>query len=206
MKSSPPSPASPRSKGRPRAFDPDEALDAALRVFWKQGYEGTSMSDLTEAMGINRPSLYAAFGNKEELFAKALDRYSADQNCFMTKALGESTARGVAERLLHGVVEMLCDPATPTGCLMVQGALCTSEAAESVRQALAARRKTGQTAIQERLKRAAADGDLPRGSRPEDLARYLTTIMQGLSIQASSGASKKELRRVADLALEAWPR
>ncbi len=197
--------SSPRTKGRPRAFDPDEALDAALRVFWKQGYEGTSMSDLTDAMGINRPSLYAAFGNKEELFAKALDRYSAGQNCFMTRALDERTARGVAERLLHGVVEMLCDPATPAGCLMVQGALCTSEAATSVRLALAVRRNTGQAAIRARLERAVAERDLPRGSRPEDLARYLTTVMNGLSVQASGGASKKELRRVADLALQAWP-
>ena len=198
-------PTPPRSKGRPRAFDPGDALDQALRVFWQQGYEGTSISDLTAAMGINRPSLYAAFGNKEELFAKALDRYSAGQSCFLSKALAQPTSRGVAGHLLRGVIDQVCDPDTPAGCLMVQGALCTSTAAETVREALVVRRKDRQSVIQERLERAIAEGDLPKGSRAEDLARYLSTVMHGISVQAAGGASRKELRRVADLALQAWP-
>jgi AcrR family transcriptional regulator len=198
-------PLPPRSKGRPRAFDAGDALDCALRVFWKQGYEGTSMSDLTAAMGINRPSLYAAFGNKEQLFAKAVERYNSDRTCFMSKALGEPNARRVAEQLLRGVVDMLCDPTTPAGCLMVQGALCSSTGAEAVRQSLAAGRKEAQVAIRARLERAIAEGDIPRGSRADDLARYLSTVMNGLAVQASGGASRKELRSVAELALKAWP-
>src|SRR5882724_3596770 len=122
----------PASKGRPRAFDLDAALQKALELFWRQGYEGTSMSDLTTAMGINRPSLYAAFGNKEQLFAKAVERYNSGRTCFMAKALGEPKARAVAEQLLRGVVDMLSDPKTPAGCLMVQGALCTSAGAETI--------------------------------------------------------------------------
>ena len=108
-------------KGRPRAFDTEKALDLALRVFWRKGYEGTSLLDLTEAMGINRPSLYAAFGNKEALFRKALDRYIAGPAAHTREALEESTARAVAERLLRGTADVLSDPRNPPGCLAVQG-------------------------------------------------------------------------------------
>src|SRR5438094_9922303 len=105
--------------GRPRAFDVDEALDQALKVFWRKGYEGTSLPDLTKAMGINRPSLYAAFGNKEELFRKALDRYAEGPAAYAAEALNEPTARAVAELLLEGSVNLLTDPRNPRGCLVV---------------------------------------------------------------------------------------
>src|SRR5438046_8377791 len=105
----------PLARGRPRGFDADEALDCALRVFWEKGYEGTSLSDLTGAMGINRPSLYAAFGNKEALFQKALDRYVDGPASFVLEALNESTARAVAERLLHESADMQADPCHPRG-------------------------------------------------------------------------------------------
>src|SRR3546814_586970 len=116
--------------GRPRSFDIDEALDRALEVFWRKGYEGASLSDLTEAMGIARPSLYAAFGNKEELFCKALDRYVEQKVAHVRKAFEEPTARGVAERLLRGGADMLTDPCHPRGCLAVQGALSCGDAAD----------------------------------------------------------------------------
>src|SRR6478672_4047067 len=112
-----------KSPGRPRAFDPEEALETALRLFWQKGYEGASLSDLTEAMGINRPSLYAAFGNKEELFRKAFDRYAAGPASFWGEALKAPTARAVAEQLLRGCVAAQTDPEGPKGCLAVQGAL-----------------------------------------------------------------------------------
>src|SRR5947209_3799427 len=140
--------------GRPRAFDIDKALDRALQVFWRKGYEGASLPDLTRAMGINRPSLYAAFGNKEALFRKALDRYAEGPACYVRQALDEPTARAVAERVLAGSVDLLTDPRNPRGCLLVQGALVCGEAAESVRRELAARRLAGEVAFRRRFERA----------------------------------------------------
>jgi AcrR family transcriptional regulator len=191
--------------GRPREFDPDAALDRALEVFWRNGYEGTTIPDLTAAMGINRPSLYAAFGNKESLFRKALDRYAEGPAAYLRDALGEPTARAVAERLLGGAVELLTDPRRPHGCLVVQGALACGEAAEAVRRELVALRRAKEAAIRERFERARADGDLPAGVDPADLARFVTTVIQGMAVQAAGGAGREELRRVTELALRAWP-
>ena len=155
-----------KSPGRPRAFDVDEALNHALQVFWKKGYEGTSLTDLTEAIGINRPSLYAAFGNKEDLFRKALDRYADGPAAYVRAALGEPTARAVVERLLVGVITLLTDPRTPQGCLLVQGALSCGASADPIRQELTSRRVAGEAAIRRRFKRALSEGDLPRDSDP----------------------------------------
>src|SRR5438552_4629709 len=184
--------------GRPRAFDIDKALDAALKVFWRKGYEGASLPDLTKAMGINRPSLYAAFGNKEELFRKALDRYAEGPAAYVREALNEPTARAVAERLLGGAVDLLTSPRNPRGCLMVQGALACGEAAESVRRELVSRRLAGEAAVRQRFERALADGDLPADSDPADLARYVVAVIQGMAVQAAGGAGREELRRVVE--------
>jgi AcrR family transcriptional regulator len=192
-------------RGRPRTFDPDKALDRALRVFWRKGYEGASLADLTRAMRINRPSLYAAFGGKEALFRKVLDRYAEGPAAYVRAALEEPTARAVAERLLLGSADLLGDPRHPRGCLMVQGALACGGAAESVRRELAARRAAADVAVRRRLERARAEGDLPAGADPADLARYLATVVRGMAVQAAGGASRAELRRVAATALRAWP-
>src|SRR5439155_5347763 len=120
--------------GRPRAFDPDQALDRALKVFWDRGYESASLADLTRAMGINRPSLYAAFGNKEALFRKVLERYVQGPAAYVREALDEPTARAVVERLWYGTVDLLTDPGHPPGCLIVQGALTCGDMADSVRR------------------------------------------------------------------------
>lgn len=191
--------------GRPRAFDVDTALDRALEVFWRHGYEGASLADLTEAMGINRPSLYATYGSKEELFKKALDRYAAGPGAYLNNALGEPTARAVAERLLRETAEMLSDPCHPRGCLGTVGALACSQEAEPIREELATRRLAGQVALLHRLEQAQASGDLPVDAEPGDLARYLTTILHGLSVQSATGATREELLRVAETALRAWP-
>lgn len=192
--------------GRPRAFDRDKALDQALHVFWQNGYEGASIADLTEAMGINPPSLYAAFGNKEALFREALDRYEARRDEIMAEAFAAPTAREAMTRLLEGTADRLSDKGKPRGCLMVQGALCGGEECESVQRDLAARRAGGEALIRERLKRAKREGDLPSDADPAALARFVSTVLQGMSVQASGGATRKELRAVADLALQAWPR
>lgn len=202
MKHSPPHPTP--ARGRPRAFDKEEALGRALEVFWRQGYEGTSLSDLTAALGINRPSLYAAFGNKEELFRKAVERYSSGPAGYVGEALAAPTAREVAEALLLGTVKMLTDPEIPSGCFLVQAALCSSPEAACVRDALAESRNRGLAAIRERFVRAAAEGDLPAGVKPADLARFIATVMHGLSVQAAGGATRAELKRVAEMALRAW--
>jgi AcrR family transcriptional regulator len=193
------------SVGRPREFDPDEALDRALAVFWRRGYEGATLPELTEAMGINRPSLYAAFGNKEQLFRQALDRYVNGTAGHVREALSRPTAREAVERLLAGTVDLLTDPRNPGGCLVVQGALACGAAAESVRRELAAVRAAALDRIRERLEQGQRDGELPDGVDCADLARYVATVVHGLAVQAAGGASRQQLQRVAELALRAWP-
>jgi len=191
--------------GRPRAFDRDKVLDQALHVFWERGYEGTSIADLTEAMGINPPSLYAAFGNKETLFREALDRYEARRDEIMAEAFAALTAREAMTRLLEGTADRLSDKDKPRGCLMVQGALCGGEECDAVKRDLASRRAAGEAMIRERLKRAKREGELPKDADPAALARFVSTVMQGMAVQASGGATRKELRTIADMALRSWP-
>jgi AcrR family transcriptional regulator len=191
--------------GRPRVFDVDEALDRALRVFWRKGYEGASLADLTKAMRINRPSLYAAFGNKEELFRRALDRYAEGPAAYVGEALAEPTARAVVERLWGGAICALTNPRCPRGCLMVQGALACGDDSESIRRELADRRASLVEALRERFERAAAEGDLPAGANPTQLAWYAATVANGMSVQAATGASREDLERVAEMALRGWP-
>jgi AcrR family transcriptional regulator len=191
--------------GRPRAFDADKALDRALAVFWRNGYEGASLPALTKAMGINRPSLYAAFGNKQALFRKAVERYERGPASYAHKALKKPTAREVVEALLEGVVALLTNPRNPGGCLMVQGALACGENADGVRQELASLRAAGVAAIRRRFQRAIEEGDLPARADASVLARFVATVTHGLAVQAASGASRKELLRVKDMFLRMWP-
>src|SRR4051812_11366538 len=193
------------SRGRPRAFDADRALDRALTVFWRKGYEGASMPDLTRAMGINRPSLYAAFGNKQELFRKAVERYASGPAAYAREAMELPTARQVVERLLRGGACGATDRKHPRGCLMVQGALTCGDAARPARRELASRRAAAEQALRRRLERARDEGDLPPDSNAADLAKYVVTVLHGMSVQAASGATRAQLDRVAETALRAWP-
>src|SRR6202030_2586218 len=195
-----------RALGRPRAFDADKALDRALEVFWRKGYEGTAMSDLTKAMRINRPSIYAAFGNKEELFRKVLDRYAEGPASYVQRALAEPTAKRAVEGLLLAAAEIPTDGRGPRGCLLVQGALSCGDAAESVRRELNSRRADGEAGLRKRLKRARAEGDLPRSADPAALARYVVTVAHGMSVEAAGGASQRELLQVVKTAMRAWPK
>ena len=195
-----------RPKGRPRSFDVEKALDRAVEVFRRKGYEGASLNDLTTAMDIERPSLYAAFGDKEALFRKALDRYVGLTMDFVQSALLEKTAHRFVERLLSGAADMQTDPHQPPGCLTVQGALACGKDSEPVRNELVRCRDKTESLIRDRLKRAKREGDLPADSNPADLARYVATVIQGMAVQAAGGASRAELRRVAETALKVWPK
>src|SRR5438067_963515 len=156
-------------------------------------------------MGISRPSLYAAFGNKESLFRRVLDRYAEGPAAHVRAALAAPTARAVAEHMLYGSVELLTGPRHPRGCLMVQGALACADEADCVRIELAKRRGAAEAALHKRLARAKAEGDLPRAADPADLARFLATVTHGMAVQAATGATRSQLTRVAETALRAWP-
>jgi AcrR family transcriptional regulator len=156
-------------------------------------------------MGINRPSLYAAFGNKEELFRKALDLYADGPAAYVREALNEPTARAAVERLLSEAACRLSDHRNPRGCLMVQGALSCGDEADPVRRELAARRSAGEVAIRQRLVRAKLEGDLPPDSDTADLARFVTAVIHGMAVQAAGGAGQEELQGIARTALRAWP-
>jgi AcrR family transcriptional regulator len=192
-------------KGRPREFDLDVALAAALRVFWRNGYEAASMAELTAAMGITKPSLYAAFGNKEALFHKALDLYEREKLAYMTSALEAPTARGVAERLLRGALQMQTSTCDPKGCLGVISAAACGAEAESIKAEVVKRRASSEAAVIRRFEQAEADGELPEGMTPAALVRYLFALLQGLALQGGSGATCAELNQLVETSLAVWP-
>ncbi|MFE2448961.1 TetR/AcrR family transcriptional regulator [Stenotrophomonas sp. NPDC087984] len=193
------------SIGRPRGFDADEALERAMRVFWEQGYEGASLTDLTSAMGITRTSMYAAFGNKEELFRRALERYTEGPASYAARALREPTARQVATAFLGGSVRATTRPDCPTGCLGVQGSLAAGDPGRPARDALIAWRDEAISHLRDRFQRAVDEGDLPPDTDPGLLARYLMTVANGIAVQAVGGATRDDLQQVADMALRTWP-
>lgn len=190
---------------RPREFDECKALDAALRVFWRKGYEGATMDDLTGAMGINRPSLYGAFGNKEQLFRKVLERYANGPAAYVVEALHAPTARACAEAILRGAADLGTCPQNPGGCLAVHAALATGEDAETIRQTLVEFRAAGECALRERFARAQAEGEFPADVNVADLARYVATVVRGIAVETTGGASRDNLEAVIALAMKAWP-
>ncbi|WP_326949208.1 TetR/AcrR family transcriptional regulator [Amycolatopsis sp. NBC_01307] len=191
--------------GRPRGFDADAALGRAMAVFWEQGYEGASLADLTAAMGITKTSMYAAFGNKEDLFRKVLERYEQGPAAYVARALRQPTAREVATTFLAGSVATSTHPGDPAGCLSVQGSLAAGEAGRTARDLLTAWRDRGRVHLRDRFRRAVDDGDLPPDADPELLARYVMTVANGIAVQAAGGAAHDELQQVADVALRNWP-
>jgi AcrR family transcriptional regulator len=195
-----------RLPGRPRGFDPEQALDQAMHVFWQKGYEGASLHDLTAAMGIQPASLYKAFGNKQALFEQALARYLAGPVAFIQSALSEPTAYAVAERTLRDSARFLTNQHTRCGCMTIQAALVGGKESKPVRKELIALRLRGQEALRRRFERARKEGDLAKTVNTGDLARFVTAIFQGMTIQAINGASLEELLRLAETALRAWPK
>jgi len=196
----------PALRGRPRAFNAVAALDAAMNVFWQKGYEGASLPVLTKAMRINRPSMYAAFGNKEALFKQALKRYTEQPGCHVSEALEQPTARKVAEHLLRGTAKLMSDPKNPRGCLLVQGALACGDDADCVRRASIAQRRAGEAALTKRFARAKKEGDLPKSADPATLARFLLSVAYGIAVHSTAGARRDDLMDIVATALRAWPR
>jgi AcrR family transcriptional regulator len=192
-------------RGRPRSFDSDAALERALTVFWEHGYEGASLALLTEAMGISRKSMYAAFGNKEDLFLKVLQLYESGPGAYARESVRASTAREVARAYLDGAVQAGTQPGRPAGCLGVRAALAVGVTGQSVQDILSSWRAKSQADLRERFQRAADEDDLPADADADIIARYLTTVADGVSVQATGGASAADLRRVVDAALLHWP-
>lgn len=192
------------TRGRPREFDTDDALAQALRVFWQNGYEGTSLSDLTDAMGITRPSLYAAFGNKETLFRQALDLYEKDKLAYIGEAVEAPTARAVAETLLLGSVDVATGGEC-RGCMGVISMVGCQSVEPSIRDDVNARAESAKQLIVDRMQRAIDAGEFAVPTSATAITRYLLALMQGISVQAQSGASRAELLEVAESALLSWP-
>lgn len=192
------------TRGRPREFDADVALAAALRVFWTKGYEGASLTDLTEAMGITRPSLYAAFGNKEALFRQALDLYESEKLAYVGSAMAAPTARGVAENLLRGAIDTVTGGEC-RGCMGVIASVACQSAEASIREDVARRTESSRMAMIERMQRAIDEGDFAVPTEAEGITRYLMAVLQGMAVQAGSGANREQLQQVAQATLAAWP-
>ncbi|WP_433177271.1 TetR/AcrR family transcriptional regulator [Actinoallomurus sp. CA-150999] len=192
------------AKGRPRTFDRDEALDRATMEFWRHGYEATSIAGLTGAMGINPPSLYAAFGDKRRLFTEVVERYQRSYGAFAARALDEEpTARAAIERVLREAAAEYTDPAHPWGCLIICAAVnCGSPDVEAE---MRDRREASKAVIRDRIAADVEAGHLPTGADPDALATFYAATIQGMSTQARDGAPRERLEAVADLAMRAWP-
>jgi AcrR family transcriptional regulator len=187
--------------GRPISFDKNAALEAAMLLFWERGFEGTSMADLTQAMGLNPSSIYAAFGDKHALFSLAVKRYMQIRAQYATKALEEPTLEKVIRALFDNTVAFLTTPGHPPTCMTLAGAMGCSVDAAPARDLLTQIRKQNQVAIRERLLKARKSGELSKDVNVDDYTRYLSSILAGLSVQAANGSTKAELKRTAQMAL-----
>ncbi|WP_330256734.1 TetR/AcrR family transcriptional regulator [Nocardia sp. NBC_00565] len=193
-------------RGRPRAFDREVALRRAMKVFWEHGYEGSSLSDLTSAMGINSPSLYAAFGGKEALFRAAVGLYGQTDGNYTARALREEpTARASIEAMLRDNAIAYTADDKPHGCMVVLAGSTYTTRSETIRDFLIEKRRETTEDIRERLNRGVAEGDLPPDADTAALAGFYTTILYGLSIRARDGASHAELTQSIDCAMATWP-
>jgi AcrR family transcriptional regulator len=179
-----------------------------MPVFWRDGYDGASVAELAEAMGISKPSLYAAFGDKEGLFLRVLERYGEQQRARHLHILeAQPDAKLAVESFLRSIVNAYTDPKLPGGCLVVSGtSTCDGGSVPAtVRSALCSAMRVGETAIERRLQRARAEGALAAGVDVSAMATYFNTVVAGLGVQAKGGATRAVLQAVAQAAMTAWP-
>lgn len=196
-----------RPRGRPRSFDREVALERAMELFWRQGYEATSISDLTAVMGITPPSLYTAFGDKERLFLEAVERYRCGRGEASGNVLDdEKTARRAVARLLEAVAIEATSPDTPPGCMLITAAANCSASSAHLQAALAEHRAETLTRLRARIERGIRDGELPVKTDANALARFYATVVQGMTIQAWDGVTLEELLAVGAAAMNAWPK
>lgn len=194
------------ARGRPRAFDREEALRKAMETFWALGYDGASMSELTRAMGVSSPSLYAAFGSKDALFREATALYESETGTALVAAIRDApTARAAVEAFLFGSAEALSRPGRPPGCMIVLTAAGAHGVAEETRACLRRSRAGSRRMLADRLEKAVACGELPAGLDIAAIASFFATVQQGMTIQAVDGACAKTLESVARAAMAAWP-
>jgi AcrR family transcriptional regulator len=191
-----------RGRGRPAAFDYDTALESAMRTFWLYGFEGTSMTELTKAMSMNKTSIYAAYGSKEALFQKAVNRYASGPVRFVAEALNEKSAFEVVKKLLTTAAVSLTNVENPSGCMIIQGALSCSKESRHIHDMLSAYRHSYEKRLVDRLDRAKEEMDIPADADTKVLAKLVVTVHQGMSVQASSGATKEELLSIANIVAE----
>lgn len=176
-----------------------------MRIFWKKGYEGASLPDLTEAMGINRPSMYSAFGNKESLFRKVMERYVQNGTTRVNDCLSATSARDGVRNLMRGLVEFFTDPGSPGGCLVMQGQATCADASPEMQHYISQKKAATELALRRRMERAVEEGELPPETSTADLARYFAVMLQGIASQAKSGGTREELMAVVEMAMERWP-
>ena len=190
--------------GRPREFDLETAIKTATELFWRKGYEGTSLTDLTGAMGITAPSFYFAFGNKEKLFRVVIEKYYEQQLELLENAIREPTVRGVAEKFLYGYTDVLTGPSHAPGCLALNSSLPSSEG-DTVRTWLADLRGELTVRLRKRFAKARGTVEIPMNVEPGTLARFIAVTAWGLAVEAQSGAKRKDLHSTIAVALSAWP-
>ena len=193
-------------RGRPRTFDKAKALDIAMHIFWTHGYDGASVAHLAREMGINVPSLYAAFGNKEALYHQVLNRYGEVNGHMYMESMKLEKARDVAEAILMGEVELVTGDNTPDGCLVALGATITGPESENIRQVMVKVRATPIVWMTQRFKRAKKEGDLPAGADPLTLANWVMTLNIGIAAMAKDGLTRNQLKKIVATSMQAWPK
>ena len=191
--------------GPPKAFDINAALNAAMVVFWQKGFDGASLGDLTKAMGINRPSLYGTFGDKQSLYLRTLDWYDGQGELAFIGSAGETNARRFVERLLRGIANLYSRPDLPAGCFLIQSGISTSSLSRFAREETGKRRVRNEKTLRAHLKTFPIE-QMPTELTPEQLAGYITAIGNALAIRAADGAKRSELYRIVDISMSFWPK